>query len=72
MGSWWVTRKLTKNSADLRAAREELAIAEEQAFHLPEGEPEVEAMERHRVVMRQRIARLEARQDELLDQLGSG
>jgi hypothetical protein len=72
MGSWWVKRKLQKNSAQIRAAREELRIADEQSFHLAEGDADVEAMDRHRDVMRQRIARLEARQDSLLDQLGSG
>lgn len=65
-------RKLQKNTARLRAAREELSIAEEQTLHLPEGEGDLEAMERHRVAMRQRIAKLEAEQDALLDQLGSG
>jgi hypothetical protein len=57
--------------AQLRAAREELAIADEQSFAIAEGDAELEAMDRHRAVMRDRIARLEAEQDTLLDQLGS-
>lgn len=72
MGSWLVQRRLRKNSAELKAAREELAIADEQSFAIAEGEPELAAMDHHRQVMRDRIRRLEARQDELLDQLGSG
>ena len=70
MGSWLVERRLRKNVAQLRAAREELAIADEQSFHLDEGAGDVEAMDRHRTVMRQRIADLQAQQDRLLDQLG--
>ena len=72
MGSWLLQRKLRKNVAQLKAAREELAIADEQSFAIAEGEAELEAMDRHREVMRARIARLEAEQDALLDQLGSG
>ncbi|MFZ4718380.1 MAG: hypothetical protein ACOYMR_03085 [Ilumatobacteraceae bacterium] len=72
MADWWVKRKLQKNVAQLRAAEEELAISDEQSFSLPEGEGDVEAMDRHRDVLRQRIARLRAEQDALLDQLGSG
>jgi primase-polymerase (primpol)-like protein len=72
MGSWLVQRKLKKNVAQLRAARDELAVSEEQSMYIAEGEADLEAMDRHRAVMRQRIARLEAEQDELLDQLGSG
>jgi hypothetical protein len=72
MGSWLVTRKLRANSAKLRAAREELAIADEQSFAIAEGEPELDKMDHHRHVMRERIARLEAEQDSLLDRLGSG
>jgi hypothetical protein len=71
MASWLVQRKLRKNVAQLRAAREELAIADEQSFAIAEGDAELEAMDRHRAVMRDRIARLEAEQDTLLDQLGS-
>jgi hypothetical protein len=71
MASWLVQRKLRKNVAQLRAAREELSIADEQSFAIAEGEAELEAMDRHRAVMRDRIARLEAEQDTLLDQLGS-
>jgi hypothetical protein len=48
-----------------------LAIADEQSFAIAEGDAELEAMDRHRAVMRDRIARLEAEQDTLLDQLGS-
>ena len=70
MGSWLVERRLRKNVAQLRAAREELAIADEQSFHLDEGAGDVEAMDRHREVMRRRIADLQAEQDRLLDQLG--
>jgi hypothetical protein len=66
-----VTRKLRKNTAQLRAAREELAIADEQSFAIAEGEPELPKMDLHRQVMRERIARLEAEQDTLLDRLGS-
>jgi hypothetical protein len=72
MASWLVQRKLKKNVAQLRAAREELGVSEEQSLYISEGEPDLEAMERHRVVMRQRITRLEAEQDALLDRLGSG
>jgi len=71
MGSWLVQRKLRKNVAQLKAAREELAIADEQSFAIAEGEAELAAMDRHREVMRARIARLQAEQDALLDQLGS-
>ncbi len=72
MASWLVQRKLSKNVAQLRAAREELAVSEEQSMYIAEGEPDLEAMDRHRAVMRERIARLQAEQDALLDQLGSG
>ncbi len=72
MGSWLVQRKLKKNVAQLRAAREELAVSEEQSMYIAEGEADLEAMDRHRAVMRQRIAKLQAEQDQLLDQLGSG
>jgi hypothetical protein len=72
MASWLVKRKLSKNVAQLRAAREELAVSEEQSMYIAEGEPDLEAMDRHRAVMRERIARLQAEQDALLDQLGSG
>lgn len=72
MASWLVTRKLRKNTAQLRAAREELAIADEHSFAIAEGEPELQKMDLHRQVMRERIARLEAEQDALLDRLGSG
>ena len=71
MGSWLVQRKLRKNVAQLKAAREELAIADEQSFAIAEGEAELAAMDRHREVMRARITRLQAEQDALLDQLGS-
>jgi hypothetical protein len=70
MGSWWVQRQLSKNVAQLRAAREELAIADEQSFALAEGEADVVAMDRHRVVLRERIGRLQLEQDRLLDRLG--
>ncbi|MFM2077283.1 MAG: hypothetical protein RJA49_1173 [Actinomycetota bacterium] len=72
MASWLVQRKLKKNVAQLRAAREELAVSAEQSLYIADGEPDLEAMERHRAVMQQRIQRLEAEQDALLDQLGSG
>ena len=72
MASWLVKRKLSKNVAQLRAAREELAVSEEQSMYIAEGEPDLEAMDRHRAVMRERIARLQAEQDALLDRLGSG
>ena len=72
MASWLVRRKLQQNVRQLKAAREELAIADEQSFALPEGEGDVVAMDRHRAVLRERIARLQAEQDRLLDQLGSG
>jgi hypothetical protein len=70
MGSWWVRRQLSKNVAQLRAAREELAVADEQSFALTEGEADVEAMDRHRAVLRERIQRLQAHQDHLLDRMG--
>jgi hypothetical protein len=72
MGSWWVQRQLSKNVARLRAAREDLAIADEQSFALVEGEGDVEAMDRHRGVLRERIRRLQLEQDHLLDRMGSG
>ncbi len=72
MGSWWVKRRLRTNVDRLRAARDELAVADEQSLHLAEGEPDVEAMDRHRAVLRDRIARLQQEQDRLLDRLGSG
>jgi len=72
MASWLVQRKLKKNVAQLRAAREELAVSAEQSLYIADGEPDLEAMDRHRAVMQQRIQRLEAEQDALLDQLGSG
>jgi hypothetical protein len=71
MGSWLVQRKLKKNVSQLKAARDELAVSEEQSMYIAEGEADLEAMDRHRAVMRQRIARLEAEQDALLDSLGS-
>jgi hypothetical protein len=72
MGSWWVQRQLSKNVAQLRAARDELAIADEQSFALSEGEADVEAMDRHRGVLRERIQRLQREQDRLLDRMGPG
>jgi hypothetical protein len=72
MGSWWVRRQLGKNVAQLRAAREELAIADEQSFALVEGEADVVAMDRHRGVLRERIQRLQQEQDRLLDRMGTG
>jgi hypothetical protein len=54
----------------LKAAREELAISDEQSFALPEGEGDVEALDRYRQTLRDRIRRLEADQDRLLDRLG--
>jgi hypothetical protein len=72
MGSWWVQRQLSKNVAQLRAARDELAIADEQSFALSEGEADVEAMDRHRGVLRERILRLQQEQDRLLDRMGPG
>jgi hypothetical protein len=69
MGSWWVRRQLSKNVAQLRAAREELGIADEQSFALAEGEADVEAMDRHRAVLRERIQRLQVEQDHLLDRM---
>jgi hypothetical protein len=72
MASWLVKRKLKKNVAQLRAARDELAVSEEQSLYIGEGGPDLEAMDRHRAVMRERISRLQAEQDALLDQLGSG
>jgi hypothetical protein len=67
-----VQRQLSKNVAQLRAAREELAIADEQSFALVEGEADVAAMDRHRHVLRDRIQRLQQHQDDLLDRLGPG
>jgi hypothetical protein len=72
MGSWWVQRQLGKNVTQMRAAREELAIADEQSFALVEGEADVVAMDRHRQVLRERIRRLQQEQDRLLDRMGSG
>lgn len=67
--SWWVKRQLARNVAELRQARADLGIADEMSLALPEGEADVEAMDRHRRDLRERIARLEARQDALLDRL---
>ena len=72
MASWLVQRKLRRNVAQLRAAREELAVAEEQTLYLDEGGADLESMERHRGVLRRRIADLQAEQDRLLDQFGGG
>jgi hypothetical protein len=72
MSSWWVQRKLRQNSASLAAARDELRIAEEQSLYISEDDPQLEATDRFRGTMRDRIARLEAEQDSLLDRLGSG
>jgi hypothetical protein len=58
--------------AQLRAARDELAVAEEQTLYLDEGGADLESMERHRSVLRRRIADLQAEQDRLLDQFGGG
>jgi hypothetical protein len=67
--SWWVRRQLSKNVAALRQARDDLAVADEMSLALPEGEADVDAMDRHRRDLRERIARLQARQDALLDRL---
>ena len=72
MAQFLVRRRLQRNSAQLRATREELAICDEQWLHISEGEPELEAMDRHRGVLRERISRLETQQDQLLDQLHRG
>jgi hypothetical protein len=72
MSSWWVQRKLRQNSASLAAARDELRIAEEQSLYISEDDPQLEATDRFRATMRDRISRLEAEQDSLLDRLGSG
>ena len=58
--------------AQLRAARDELAVAEEQTLYLDEGGADLESMERHRSVLRRRIADLQVEQDRLLDQFGGG
>ena len=63
---------MSKNVAQLRAAREELAIADEQSFALSEGEADVAAMDRHRGVLRERIQHLQRAQDRLLDRMGPG
>ena len=72
MASWLVQRKLRRNVAQLRAAREELAVSEEQTLYLDEGGADLESMERHRDVLRRRIADLQVVQDRLLDQFGGG
>ncbi|MBU6315642.1 MAG: hypothetical protein KGR47_03975 [Acidobacteria bacterium] len=72
MASWLVQRKLRRNVAQLRAAREELAVSEEQTLYLDEGGADLESMERHRDVLRRRIADLQVEQDRLLDQFGGG
>lgn len=72
MASWLVQRKLRRNVAQLRAAREELAVSEEQTLYLDEGGADLESMERHRNVLRRRIADLQVEQDRLLDQFGGG
>jgi len=72
VASWLVQRKLRRNVAQLRAAREELAVSEEQTLYLDEGGADLESMERHRDVLRRRIADLQVEQDRLLDQFGGG
>ncbi|MEI8238469.1 MAG: hypothetical protein WCI22_03545 [Actinomycetota bacterium] len=72
MASWWVKRKLQQNTRALAAAREELRIADEQSFYIDEGDAQLEATDRFRVTMRDRISRLEAEQDTLLDELSGG
>jgi hypothetical protein len=67
--SWRVKRKLQQNSKALADAREELRIADEQSLYTPEEDAQLEATDRFRATMRQRIARLEAEQDDLLDRL---
>lgn len=69
MPGFWITRKLQRNAAQLKAAREELDISDEQWLHIPDTDPEADAMNRHRAVLRDRIARLEAEQDQLLDRV---
>lgn len=47
-------------------------MSEEQTLYLDEGGGDLESMERHRTVLRRRIADLQAEQDRLLDQFGGG
>jgi hypothetical protein len=72
MSSWWVKRKLQRNTKALATARDELRIADEQSLYLPEDDSQLETTDRFRVTMRERITRLEREQDALLDELGSG
>lgn len=68
MASPLVTWQLRRVGARLRARRDELDLIGEQLVALPEGADE-EAMQRHRAHVTAEIARLQTRQDQLLDRL---
>lgn len=68
MASPLVTWQLRRIGARLRARREELVVIGEQLMALAEGADE-EAMQRHRTHVQAEIARLQARQDQLLDRM---
>jgi hypothetical protein len=68
MASPLITWQLRRIGARLRARREELDVVGEQLMALEEGADE-EAMQRHRTHVLAEIARLQARQDELLDRI---
>ncbi|MEI7546708.1 MAG: hypothetical protein WCK21_01430 [Actinomycetota bacterium] len=68
MASPIVTWQLRKIGSRLRARRAELDVIAEQLLALEEGADE-EAMQRHRAHVIDEIARLEARQDALLDRM---
>ena len=80
MGSWRTERRLTQVAARLRALRDELAmialralVAETPAasYESNDARKHADAMRRHRTHVVEEIARLEVRQDELLDRLTS-
>ena len=66
MPSPLVTWQLRRIGARLRSRRAELEVIGEQLVALEEGADE-EAMQRHRAHVLAEIARLQARQDQLLD-----
>jgi hypothetical protein len=68
MASPLITWQLRRIGARLCARREELDVIGEQLMALEEGADE-EAMQRHRAYVVTEIARLQARQDELLDRM---
>ena len=68
MASPILTWQLRQIGARLRARRDELVVIGEQLMAMPDDADEV-AMQRHRAHVIAEIARLEARQDALLDRM---